>query len=308
MLNISHKNRPVLPNTTKDIEEILNDCVSDFDKIIHFDPMSEFVNFIKNSHERLNVIFSTARPKKDYASLSVGEVKTKILKNWELDGESKRKVEIILKRIDCKDLFFEYLNPISEIIAEANNNDFKTGCDCGRIKAIIRAWITNIDGLILGTYSNRERKITLFVKAIEQKAKDNMFLTQLYKSVFSHELFHAFHYYFAKTQNSAMNFDSYDILMRFDYTGTVMKESLASFFEYQFCDKFKIDSDVANGWFYGPEVYPYAGAGYIAYEEDDFEEFIEILKLSAFDFDAALRYMLPYEIFCNVKNTNRKNV
>lgn len=105
---------------------------------------------------------------------------------------------------------------------------------------------------------------------------------QEYEHIFAHELFHAIHYYFGKTE----------LAKRLDYTSRVVKESLASYFEYTYCDLknfYNTKCALKEDWDEISVVdYPYSGARYFLGDS----HFNDILKISTKDMDKALRELM----------------
>lgn len=96
--------------------------------------------------------------------------------------------------------------------------------------------------------------ITLYHKEIDSR-KHSCSYEENYLEVFAHELFHAIH-----TQNKHLITGH-----GFDTKDKITVESLASYFEKSFCDKYikdtQISGDLKNSWIWNDKSYfPYAGA------------------------------------------------
>ena len=154
--------------------------------------------------------------------------------------------------------------------------------------------------IVLGEYvhSDDEPRVILYSKAIENSCITGNCM-DTYRQVFVHELFHAYHYQYVAFLKGN------DIFQRNDYTSSIVKESLASYFEKQFCDKENMPNRIAESWDNFDVVdYPYSGARYI----DSKDAFYGLIKESVFDMDRALRRLLPPEDFYTVKNQSKKTL
>lgn len=126
---------------------------------------------------------------------------------------------------------------------------------------------------ILGKYIDESKRIILYTNAIERSSSE-------LRAVLSHELLHAAHYDLGK-------YDTAREIHRTDYLARIVKESLASYFEYCYCTDNGIPSRVNESWNISVTCYPYSGAKYIRdwvhfeeiYEEatNSIEKAIEIL-------------------------------
>ncbi len=152
--------------------------------------------------------------------------------------------------------------------------------------------------LRLGEYCYATHEIVLYTKSIESKCEHNTEYLKVFEKTFAHELFHFWHYYLLY-----LNSKDGDILNRTDATAKVIIESLASYFEYSYCQCHEIPFDSYAMWFrYEASFFPYAGAKCIGNKE----QFYNIFKLSS-DFDAALRKLFSKnnedcEQFYKIKN------
>lgn len=130
-----------------------------------------------------------------------------------------------------------------------------------------------------GTYFDDERKIVLYSREIEYGKSSTSEKIKSYKSTLAHELFHAFHY--SLVHNMGKDFDSNE------YYASVVKESLASYHEKEFCNKNRIDFD-EDFWYKNILYSPYSGARYIK----DQAHFEKILMLSLDSMENALDCLL----------------
>ncbi len=128
---------------------------------------------------------------------------------------------------------------------------------------------------LLGEYFPLEHKIVLYVNAIVETAMgkktprslidDGIMISSeaksLFEEVLAHEFFHAVHYELAETYRSNV------LLNSTDYTSTVVKESLASYFESEYVKEYiriPYTLDLQKIWHENSAVnYPYSGARYI---------------------------------------------
>ena len=147
-----------------------------------------------------------------------------------------------------------------------------------------------------GEYHEGTKTITLYHKVIRMGVTPAKSLSEAFEEVFIHELFHAYHYAYCRKSGSAD-----EILLRRDYTSSVVKEGLAAFFEKLYCDACGIATTIADDWDRNdPHIYPYAAAKYIA----DREQMRTILGLTLKDMDGVLRTLLSRDKneFYDVKN------
>ena len=151
---------------------------------------------------------------------------------------------------------------------------------------------------LLGEYFPIEHKIVLYVDAIEETAAgkriENSLMdamltfdaTSLFEEVFAHEFFHFVHYGFAETYLSDV------LLTRIDYTSTVVKESLASYFESEYVKQYIREPytlDLQKIWHENSAVnYPYSGARYV----HDEWQFARVFQESLNDMDNALDVLI----------------
>lgn len=111
--------------------------------------------------------------------------------------------------------------------------------------------------IVLGNFSASKKQITLFKVAIENWLPDVDYFDKLL-DVYSHELFHAFHYINMKNHKK----------WEYDENSRIVKESLARYIEYRYgllniCDT-AISSDLIRMWNdYDMHDFPYAGAKYV---------------------------------------------
>lgn len=135
---------------------------------------------------------------------------------------------------------------------------------------------------VSGIYFDDERKIVLYSKDIEDGKRSTLEKIKSYKSTLAHELFHAFHY--SLVHNMGKDFDSNE------YYASVVEESLAYYYEKEFCNKNKIDFDECF-WYENILYSPYSGARYIK----DQAHFEKILMLSLDSMENALDCLLEDE-------------
>ena len=138
--------------------------------------------------------------------------------------------------------------------------------------------------------------ITLYYNVIELDTFGGKSFLQAMEEVFAHELFHAYHYHLC--EQSAVRSKSIEIVERKDYTATVVKESLAAYFEATYCKRFGIPTDVKTDWSTSPAIYPYAGAAQIK----TWGEVNNAIQNSYTDMDVALRQLVDAATFYEIKN------
>ena len=247
------------------------------------------------SNVDLKVEFSNEEKKKLYGTLTIEELKEIIRDSWGVHKE----IEEILDKIDSYDdyhkLLQELMGAIYRIYPER---------DC-RNPEELHALLDDLEFEmpILGEYINNHKLIILYIPNIEKAAVDHGNISSReFEKIFIHELFHAYHY----------ADDSDELVERYDYTSKVVKESLASAFEWHYCIENKINGDdkLKDSWYkYSVLIYPYSGARNLILEIGRFtgqytldnKKFFKIFDLSLTDMDGALRVLLPYE-FYRIKN------
>lgn len=131
-----------------------------------------------------------------------------------------------------------------------------------------------------GVYLDDERKIILYLRQIEGGKYSTEEKIKSYQETLAHELFHAYHYSLVHNMDKA-EFDSNE------YYASVVKESLASYFEKNFCTKNGIDFDTYF-WYKCILYSPYSGARYIK----DLAHFDKIVELSLESMEEALYCLL----------------
>ena len=161
---------------------------------------------------------------------------------------------------------------------------------------------------ILGRYYHSNRKIVLYVQAINPS--DIAAPLPLFEEVFAHEAFHAYHYYACDI--ASKNAFLQELLCRYDYTSKVVKESLAAFFEFYYCDRNGIPTDIDNDWQTNPVyIYPYSGAKYLSLSGNGASASpLDVFEASLRDVDKALRLLLEADMdaFYDVKNVKERIV
>ncbi len=133
----------------------------------------------------------------------------------------------------------------------------------------------------LGEYLESENKIVLYLSNIYNSAKSISVRPELYVvSVFIHELFHAAHYFLCNEKS------------QYDKHSTIIKESLASYFQYKYFDLNIDDKEnrsnlyyadnmkksnkkdicymIERDWNFDMNDYPYAGARYMQKYQNGF--------------------------------------
>ena len=246
--------------------------------------------------DNLSIEFSNDRKIKRYGSKPIDEIIDKIRKRWKTD---RRIDEVLQQAASSNDAS---ANGLASILAE-----LLLAVNKGESYDSIRSELDDMLGdlaferLVLGEYIHSLKKIVLYAQNIEcslcGKSKEEAF-----EVVFAHEMLHAYHY-----QN-----DDDEIVLRRDYTSKVVKEALASAFEWYYLTKNKIDGadDLQHSWYeYSVFSYPYSGAqNLIAWENYtgeyclDKTYFCEIFDRSLFDMDGALRSLIELDDFYKIKN------
>lgn len=253
----------------------------------------------------IRIVFSDKAETSSYGSLSIEELKNQIMSNWGSD----KGILAILQHIKNHD---DYRNAIQDLMGaiERIRQDDETLPSA----SVLHTYLDDLQFSmpVMGRYTYSDRTITLFTKNVEAAAqKHGNTSKEEFEQVFIHELFHAYHYIdrYGKDRKELGN--------RVDYTSKVVKESLASAFEWNYCILNRIigyDS-LHNAWStYSILSYPYSGAIELLMtsttscaERLDNKKFCEVFELSLIDMDGALRQLVPND-FYDIKNLMKQTV
>lgn len=244
----------------------------------------------------ISVELSNEKKNEQYGTLTIEELKDIIRTYW---GNHKE-IEEILDKIDNYDDYHKILQELMGVIYRIYPER-----DCRNPEELL-ALLEELEFEIpvLGEYINRQKLIILYIPNIEKAAVDHGNKPPYeFEKVFVHELFHAYHY------------GDYieELAQRHDYTCKVVKESLASAFEWFYCveNKIKGDNELKNSWYkYSMLFYPYSGARRLLSEVGSLtgryclnsKKFREIYEESLKDMDCALRDLLYSYEFYRIKN------
>lgn len=252
----------------------INDCSNNFCKFIEEKLGIKLGRF----YNQVTLEFSDEDPKYnlDVTTLSLKEVKEELFDllgyNHEINNASSiGQIKMMLERLG-KTLKEEIWKKIDDIIRSY-----------GEYEETIN--------YIAGEYIDSIKTIKLYNKVI-QMTKKGMASIDKYYEVFIHEMFHAFHYYYGESKKEE------EIFTRRDYTSKIVKESLASYFEVEFCRTYGISTNVDSSWKTDILKSPYSGARYI----NGWEHFKKVFDYSIKDMDNALRCLLDKYSFYRVKN------
>lgn len=244
----------------------------------------------------ISIAFSNEKKRKQYGTLTIEELKDIIRDIW---GNHKE-IEEILDKIDTHDAYRkciqELIHNIYLIYPDRNCKNPE------ELYAFLEDVAFEIS--VLGEYFDNEKRIVLYTLNIEKAADDHSNPLPLeFEKVFIHELFHAYHY------------GDYieELVERHDYTSLVVVESLASAFEWAYCEENKIagSDDLQNSWFNYPIIrYPYSGAKRLlsdvtplaGHHSLNNKKFSEVYNKSLTDMDGALRILLLSYDFYRIKN------
>lgn len=243
----------------------------------------------------INITFSDEEKTSDYGSLSIEELKNLILSKW---GHNKDILDI-LRHINNYD---DYRHSIQDLMGVIER--IRLGNETLPSPGILHVYLEELQFSmpVMGKYTRSTRTITLFTKNIEAAAKEHGNTpSQEFEKVFIHELFHAYHYIDSHGK------DRTEPKCRIDYTSTVVKESLASAFEWNYCITNKIagHNSLYTAWCtYSVLSYPYSGAiellaastaSYTGHLDN--KQFCDVFGLSLTDMDGALRILVPNEFY-----------
>ena len=252
-----------------------------------------------NYHKiNISIEFSNEKKKKLYGTLTIKELKEYICDVW---GNHKE-IKDILNRIDS---YEDYRKLLQELIGTIYR--FYYDMDCHNPEELY----SFLDELefetpVLGEFINNRKLIVLYVPNIEEAANNHTpknIPAREFEKVFIHEFFHSYHYYN----------DPEELVERRDYTSKVVKESLASAFEWFYCEGNTINGndDLWKSWCNYPVLnYPYSGAKNLITSKGgitlrfflETKKFGNVFDLSLNDMDGALRSLVPEKTFYCIKN------
>jgi hypothetical protein len=247
----------------------------------------------------VNIQFSNERKTDSYGTLTISELKTIIRETW---GTSKE-IEDILSKINNKEDCRKLIQELMGVLCSIRHDDDPRNPE--EIYSYLNDLIFEVS--VLGEYIHKTQEIVLYTKNIEDAAEKNgNSVSREFEKVFAHELFHAYHY---------AN-DKGELINRHDYTSKVVKESLASAFEWFYCEENKINgADRLKSSWYDNRVfyYPYSGARNLLSATGGFSEcnclnrrkFSDIYNKSLEDMDDAMRRLLDSYDFYEIKNAGQ---
>lgn len=243
--------------------------------------------------ENINIEFSDEEKTREYGMLSLDDIIQLIKEKWEIDG----KIQEVLENIKTYSDYNQCYEPLAAMIHNLNKN---TNYDDIH-KQLDRLFNNLYFSLpVLGEYIPGKKTIIFYTKNIEKHNIPGRTNTRAFEAVFAHEYFHAFHY----------GNNSDELFCRSDYTSKIVKESLASAFEWFYCSENSIagTENLEESWEHSIWSYPYSGAkllvryGFNSGKRLNIDLFKEIYQISIRDMDNALRKLLPVREFYEVKN------
>ena len=249
--------------------------------------------------------FSDELIMENLGGISFEQAKKIILETWRVRRDDKHSLELIKRIREAQTV--QELQELASWIAETcidedGEYDYKKSRE--RIENILDNVIDVSDPsrfYVLGRYFHSTKTVVLYTKAILKSQKTPA--TSLFEETFIHELTHAYHYFDCE---DAVGRGVVEINERTDYTSTVVKESFAAFFEYYYCHRCNLPTDIDTDWSSNSiGIYPYSGAKYLLpLAEKKTTLLIDVLEASYSDFDKALRILLSSNIkdFYLVKN------
>ena len=247
----------------------------------------------------LNIRFLNERKTDSYGSLTISELKNIIRETW---GTSKE-IEDILSKINSKEDCRKFIQELMGVLCRLRHDADPRNPE--EIYSYLNDLILEVSVLV--EYIHKTQEIVLYTKNIEDAAEKNgNSVSREFEKVFAHELFHAYHY----------DNDKREMINRQDYTSKVVKESLASAFEWFYCDENKINgADRLKSSWYDNRVfyYPYSGARNLLSATGRFSEcnclnrrkFSDIYNKSLEDMDDAMRRLLDSYDFYEIKNAGQ---
>ena len=241
----------------------------------------------------LNIEFSDQEKTASYGLWSIDEIKNMIREYWEVNEQVERMLNEIQSFDDYHNKQME--SSLAEVICACNRETTYKSIRKTLADLFAEARFTTC---ILGEYCHDTKTIILYTKVIENTVSYGRTMEQNFEVAFAHELFHAYHY----------AFEEMELLCRWDYTASVVKESLASAFEWNYCETHKISgtNELRRSWELHSVVgYPYSGAKYLidwTCEALQDADFYNVFNMSLTDMDGALRVLVPFAEFYAIKN------
>ncbi len=230
------------------------------------------------------------------------------------DDESIKRLIRRIEEAETAEELKKYASSIGEYCASGDTPEERSE-SCVEIKESILNLLGRIIAVgqsnrlyTLGRYYHSDKKIVLYVRAINPSGIAAPL--PLFEEVFAHEAFHAYHYYACEiaSKNALLQ----ELRCRDDYTSKVVKESLAAFFEFYYCGRNGISTDIDNDWQTNPVyIYPYSGAKYLSLLGNGASASpLDVFEASLRDVDKALRLLLKADMyaFYDVKNVKERIV
>ena len=299
----------VVMNTTKtmpmdifnnDLDFWIDDIIGHFEDMISISLSYDFFRSIK-------IEFSDDKKISQYKKnkYTLDEIKDIFLKKWpSMEDWAKNKINNCETKKELR-YWIDGTDDIVAIISKTNNISIE---NIREFFDEIYNETSNEINYIVGEYIDIESKIVLYSQVIEES---NYCHKDYYFDVLAHEMFHAIHYsFFLRVISNDINNTFLDTEMpkRNDYTAKVVAESLATYFEYDFCKGknkpelndiiYDLEKDLNNSLITN---YPYCGALELI---SNGLNFMDVLKISLTDMDSALRKLLGncLDDFYNIKN------
>ncbi len=257
-----------------------------------------FNNFLVNIFQlnkfvmrnKMYITFSYDKLKKQYGLYSEDEIIDMIKSDYKINPAIESKIKDVNRA--SKTAHSNYISGLEELACYIRELNPENG---GNIYDELKDLFGNsmIECSILGEYNDSYKEIILYIASIEDFAnKNKLSKIDVVEETFIHELFHAYHY----------NDQDDEICRRHDYTSEVVKESLASFFECEYCFRNRIADYklVIDSWNNRVDCYPYSGAINI----NNVSLFNEVFSKSKTDFDSALRKLFENDKFSFYKIKN----
>ena len=260
-----------------------------FDK---FNQVLQTIGLPKYNLDNLQIEFSEKEEKDSYGTYSIDNIKDLIRDEW---GRHCHIEEILRRIVDYE----TYRREIEILIQAICGLQINVNPDY--IWRTLENWFQEIQFQVrvLGKYYNDDKKIVLYMTNIEQVSADDGQNATTFERAFIHELFHAYHY----------KDDLDEIICRIDYTSKVVKESLASAYEWEYCRTYRINGNniLERSWEkHSVITYPYSGAIELFSSKSLAGiKFTDIFVESLTDMDGALRDLLRTNDFYNIKNLLR---
>ena len=233
--------------------------------------INDFVNKLN-----LNIEFSDEIIEKEMGYLSCKDVIRNIKELW----KSNDKIKSIIKNIDSVEELIEVIEMLAGEISLVNEVDFPEVYD----SLVDLISLSKYRYYVISSHNDIFNTITFYPRAIALVASQGSLTEQeVYEAAFIKELYYLYYRYVGRLQSNMKFADSFQ---RRDYIRDVVVDSLASYYTFDYCNKFNISKMMYKHLFrVHPIIYPSAAYKWIV----DTKHFEAIFKESLYSSDVAIK-------------------